>query len=80
MGNLGCLGLTWEILDADVCADEEVEHDVLEEPGLQPDSLPHDHPHRPLLWYHVPSEGPPPQVRYSTLPISYNYIIQYNII
>ena len=69
MGNPQCLGLTWETLDADICADEEVEHDVLEEPGLQPDSLPHDHPDRPLLRHHVPTEGPPSQVRYGTLPM-----------
>ncbi len=67
MENPGCLGLTWETLNADGCADEEVEHDVLEEPGLQPDSLLDDHPHRPLLRHHVPTEGPPSQVRYGTL-------------
>jgi hypothetical protein len=64
-----CLVLTWEPLNADVCADEEVEHHVLEEPGLQSDPLPHDHPHRPLLRHHVPPEGPPSQVRYGTLPM-----------
>lgn len=61
---------------ADLCTDEEVEHDVLEEPGLQPDPLPHDHPHRPLLRHHVPPEGAPPQVRYGTFWLTYHYVLR----
>lgn len=47
---------------ADARADEEVGSDVLEEPGLQPDSLPDDYPHRTLLWHHVPAERPSPHL------------------
>jgi len=72
MGNPELLDLTWETLNADVCPDEEVEHNVLEEPGLQPDSLPHDHPNRPLLRHYVPPEGPPSQVRYGLPGPSYS--------
>ena len=71
MANPDCLGVTWHPLNADDRPDEEVEHDVLEESGLQPDPLPHDHSHCPVLRHHVPPEGPPSQLGYEPLPMIY---------
>ena len=48
---------------ADVCPDEEVEHHVLEESGLQPDQISDDYPHCTVLWHHVLAEGSSAQVR-----------------
>lgn len=65
-GFFSCLSyLLLSCCPADVGADEEVGGDVLAQPSLQPDALPHDHPHRPLLWHHVPPQGPPPCLRYA---------------